>query len=229
VNGNVGASQAHLVEGYSIPYRAVLTDLPTDGTTITIVLGYDIKHSDKHAIDYITHYDRLEPHSPFGHTAEAVDPTDGIAGLSEAVFDTTAVDPPDTTASPVAGQPLTSFDALIASEGAGAAVVSIFGGNFSGPLADQFKYLVNGDLTAAQSETTFSLTFQATSPTVVLAWGGHIASRVDWGYATDGTPLSAGGVSGSPYHMRTKSWNLGNLGTRTDHCPPGPCSRPARS
>jgi len=53
VNGNAGASQAHYVEGYSIPYRAVMTDIPT-GTSITVVLGYDIKHSGKHALDFLT-------------------------------------------------------------------------------------------------------------------------------------------------------------------------------
>jgi hypothetical protein len=41
VSGNVGASQGHLLEGYSIPYRAVMTNLPL-GTTIEMVLGYDI-------------------------------------------------------------------------------------------------------------------------------------------------------------------------------------------
>ncbi len=209
VTGNVGSSQAHLVEGYSIPYRAVLTDLQV-GTPVTIVLGYDIKHSNKHAIDYITHYDRLEPHSPFGHDAEDVSPTDGVSGINAAT-DTTPVDPPSTTGTPVAGQPLTSFNALPPAE----RVVTIFGGNFSGVAANEFQYVTNGSLTAAQSETRFSLTFTPLSSTVVLAWGGHIASRVDWGFEADGvTPRSAGGVSGSPYHMRTISWNLGNLGNQ---------------
>jgi len=47
-NGNAGASQSHYVEGYSIPYRAVMTNLPTS-TSITVVLGYDIRHSGKNA------------------------------------------------------------------------------------------------------------------------------------------------------------------------------------
>jgi len=56
VSGNVGAQQGHLAEGYSIPYRAILTDLPA-ATEVTLVLGYDIKHSGAHALDYLTHYD----------------------------------------------------------------------------------------------------------------------------------------------------------------------------
>ena len=35
VNGNVGASQAHMLEGYSTPFRAVMTNLPT-GSPITL-------------------------------------------------------------------------------------------------------------------------------------------------------------------------------------------------
>src|SRR3989338_256273 len=81
VAGNVGASQGHYLEGHSIPYRAVLTNLPTS-TTITLTLGYDIKHSGAHAIDYLTSYERLDPHAQFGHGSENVDPTDGVSGFS---------------------------------------------------------------------------------------------------------------------------------------------------
>src|SRR5215208_3066918 len=35
VNGNVGATQGHLLEGYSIPYRAVMNNLPLN-TPITV-------------------------------------------------------------------------------------------------------------------------------------------------------------------------------------------------
>ena len=43
VNGNAGHQNAHYLEGHSIGYRARLTDLPV-GETITLILGYDIKH-----------------------------------------------------------------------------------------------------------------------------------------------------------------------------------------
>ena len=38
---------------------------------------------------------------------------------------------------------------------------------------------------------------EAIAPQVVLAWGGHIASRLDWGNANGVVNLK-----GSPYHMR---------------------------
>src|SRR3972149_5367296 len=44
VNGNTGSSNSHLIEGYSQSYRAVFTSLPV-GETITLTIGYDIKHS----------------------------------------------------------------------------------------------------------------------------------------------------------------------------------------
>ena len=42
-----------------------------------------------------------------------------------------------------------------------------------------------------------TIAFTASASTVVLAWGGHVASQVDWGAGN-----AAGAISGSPYHMR---------------------------
>ena len=64
VNGNAGEQNAHYIEGWSIPYRCVMTDLPLN-TSITLTLGYDIRHSNKNALDYQTYYNRLSPHDSF--------------------------------------------------------------------------------------------------------------------------------------------------------------------
>jgi hypothetical protein len=48
-------------------------------------------------------------------------------------------------------------------------------------------------------ERTITLTFTADVKNPVLAWGGHIARRRDWGVNN-----AAIQVSGSPYHMRLK-------------------------
>src|SRR3989344_3136900 len=190
VNGNAGGSNSHYVEGLSIPYRTIMTDLPT-GTSVELILGYDIKHSDTHAIDYLTHFDRLEPHTPFGHSAESIDPTNGVSGLSGT-----------TTTFPI---PAPSFNSLPASE----RLMTLYGGTITG-----MSYVSEGSLTASQSETQIKVIFTPDSETAVFAWGGHIASRLDWGYDSDGVPLSAGGISGSPYHMRLIDWNLNNLGNQ---------------
>src|SRR5512146_413713 len=71
VNGNVNQSQAHMVEGYSVPYRVVMTDMPI-GTVVHLTLEFDTRHSNANALDFLTGYDNLDPHTVWGHTTEAV-------------------------------------------------------------------------------------------------------------------------------------------------------------
>jgi hypothetical protein len=201
VNGNAGQSNSHYMEGMSIAYRCVMSSLPT-GSPITITFGYDVKHSDKFALDYLTQYHRLEPHIVFGHPAEPQDPTAGTS-LNPAVFSTFAIPVPSSAGSPMPGQPTTSFNSLPSGE----RVFTIYGGTIN-----SITYGAAANLSASQSEQTITIVFTASSATAILAWGGHIGSRLDWGYDSQGSPNSAGGISGSPYHMRLKSWSLGNLG-----------------
>ena len=92
--------------------------------------------------------------------------------------------------------------------------MALFGGTFEpvnppgGGAQTAIYYVSQGSLTANSSETTIAVSFKATSSTVVLAWGGHIARGDQWNGA------SASAISGSPYHMRTKSWNLNNVGNQ---------------
>ena len=112
VNGNAGPEHSHYAEGHSIPYRARMTELPVGGT-VTIELGYDIKHGGKHALDFLTHYQRLLPHGGFGHTPEVVTPYDifgnGVQGVSS-TFSEYPIPVPLTTGTPVGGQPATRFN-----------------------------------------------------------------------------------------------------------------------
>ena len=68
----------------------------------------------------------------------------------------------------------------------------------------------NGNVTsvvygpAVSGSRTVVITFTATASTVVVAWGGHIGSQIDWGAGN-----SAGSISGSPYHMRLESCSFG--------------------
>lgn len=209
-NGNAGQSNSHYVEGQSIPYRAVLTDLPV-GASITLTLGFDIKHGGKHAIDYLTSFKRLQPHLYASHsTPENVDPLAGLSGTFSAPM-MFSLPSPSSVGSPVPGQPSASFSSLPNEE----KQMTIYNGTITG-----ITYLNQGDLNASQSEATINVTFTPTSETAVLAWGGHIASRADWGFA-NGVPMSAGGLNGSPYHMRLIDWvnntpppSLKNLGSQ---------------
>ncbi|MGH8991987.1 MAG: hypothetical protein ACRDZ7_10750 [Acidimicrobiia bacterium] len=196
VNGNAGTSQAHYAEGLSIPYRAVMADLPT-GTPITVTLGYSVKHSDAHSIDFLTTYDRLEPHAGYGHLAEDIEPTDGVTGIS-ATIGTFDIPAPSFAGSPVPGQPTAAFNALPAAE----RKMTLFGGTITG-----MAYVSQGDLNASNSDTLISVTFTADSASAVLSWGGHIGEATVWGEGN-----SASGINGSPYHMRLDAWTLGNLG-----------------
>jgi hypothetical protein len=67
---------------------------------------------------------------------------------------------------------------------------------WGGPIS-AVSYISQGDYTAKDASTRFSITFTSTGSTAILAWGGHIASRADWGAGN-----SAGAVSGSSYHTR---------------------------
>jgi hypothetical protein len=215
-SGNAGSSNSHYLESHSLPYRTVMTGLPTDGTVVELIVGYNVKRSGAYAIDYLTHYQRVLPHLSFAHSGpETFDPLSGIAGVSGTM--TTApipiptqnvsVDPDGAESDPAALQPSTSMSSLAASE----RQMTLFGGS----LID-VSYVVEGDVSLAtgSSEAQVKIRFTADSPTAVLAWGGHIACRWDWGFNDDGTPRSAGGISGSSYHMRLVTWSLGSLGNQ---------------
>ena len=196
-NGNAGSSNSHYIEGHSIAYRLYLTNLTTSAPadTHSVVIEWDIKHSSRNSIDYITRVDRLQPHTQFlpSHGQEAVDP---LEGLLESFSGPTMFAIPTPPVSVLVGgvpQPTTSFGNL----GSAEREMWIYNGTIT-----YLKYVRNadgnfGDLGAAQSATRLRVGFTATSPSVVIAWGGHIGTMVDWGAGN-----SAGGISGSPYHTR---------------------------
>jgi hypothetical protein len=202
VNGNLGVANAHYNEEMSVPFQCIMTGL-TPGVQVVLVIGYDVRNSSKNAFDYLTHYDRLLPHNFNLHnTAEAINPLTGT-GLSAATpYTTYPIPAPSSAGSTVPGQPTASFNSLPAGE----RLMTLFNGTI-----DSMYYVVQGNLTAAQSETQLAIKFTPSGAIAVLAWGGHIGSRNYWGY-TSGIPNSAGGISGSPFHMRLNSWSLNNLG-----------------
>jgi hypothetical protein len=208
VNGNAGSSNAHYVEGHSIAYRSLITGL-TVGNQYEYIIEWDTKNSDAMAIDYITHFQRLEPHSQFtpAHSAEVINPRIYIsngkeyqlglsAGTNPNTFD---IPEPGPVPTPVANLPQNSFKALTTAE----RKFTIYNGTIT-----NMAYISQGPLNTSASKITTSMKirFTAAKDSVVLAWGGHIASRLDWGFI-NGKPRSAGGISGSPYHMRQISMN----------------------
>lgn len=212
VNGNAGASNAHYQEGQSIAYRMVMQNLTLGSHAV--VIEWDVKHSNANAIDFITHFQRvnesIQPCGPANH------PEDIVPGCNAGSFTTFDIPAPTGVNSPIAGLPQNAFNAL--------PVAQRRMTMYNGTITSMVYTNPQGDLSTAQSSTRITINFTAANSTVVMAWGGHIARAVDWG-----TGNSASGISGSPYHTRLIS--LDGSGGNQDRSlsanavePPNPCA-----
>jgi hypothetical protein len=193
INGNVNGQKAHWQEGEFISYRATLTHLVPGAHTLDI--HWDVVHGGKHAIDYLGSFDATETTSPVPTQFHANnnDPCGDVLSASEC-----------TPSAPQETAPIGAFTPANCGGSAGtfsgsqvAGAIKLFGDALTGSAS--FSYL-NENVPAGQGqcssfgEISFSTT--GTDQTIVIAWGGHIASQDDWG-----TGNSASGISGSPYHM----------------------------
>lgn len=187
-NGNLTQNDSLYYEGSSVAYRAAMTDL-TPGATYAVTIEWDSTQSGKHAIDYLTSYDRTvtaaDPCAGYTCGASAqlaipVDPNVAAAGVTEVsdrnftVFGATF---------PTGGQTVTNSGNLC--------------GSSTCLLASNPTAHVRSGTYAGTSQTSITVYMTAVDATVILAWGGHIAERRDWGAAS-----SAVAIPGSPYHMR---------------------------
>src|SRR5205809_3425752 len=189
VNGNAGFQNAHYLEGHGLPYRCTMSDLPLN-TTITIRLGFDIKHSGKNALDYLTGFQLLDPHTQFVHsprvgTPEVVNPT---IGTSFQVANHPEIVPvPDSERDiplPLPTIPQNSFNNLPTQtlRDASKRKMSLWGATlnaitYKDTLAEwNAKLDPSVDIAQVQIDVTF--TTDKNSSVAVLAWAGHIASRV---------------------------------------------------
>lgn len=182
VNGNAGASNSHWREGDSLPYRMKLTSVGAGTWTLTI--GWDVTHGGAHAIDYLTTYNR---------TDAAADPCSSV-GCSLSNFDTFPIPTdPAYTGCPLSGTQVPGLFYIFGATGTTVDIVSVS------------SYLLTGCVNPASDvENRISIRFTSTDPSPVIAWGGHVATSADWGQG-----LAAGGISGSPYHMRLKGFCTG--------------------
>ena len=210
-NGNLNHNNSKYVEGQSIPYRSIIDGL-TPGATYQLLIEWDTTQSGKHAIDYLTSFDR---------TVTNADPCVSVTcGASS----TLAIpnDPNVTGAGvvPPAGQVFTAYGATFPTPGTEVSNT----GNLCGAAtctvtSNPTPFLLTGDYGGA-SHTSTRVYFTATSTTAVLSWGGHIATRLDWG--VDGSAVS---ISGSPYHMRVHEFTCSD----TENCSVGNMDRSLES
>ncbi|HKY27357.1 MAG TPA: hypothetical protein VJM12_05360, partial [Pyrinomonadaceae bacterium] len=182
-NGNVNQNQAHYKEGDSVPYRMKFDQLVIGGTN-TLTISWDTTKNGKHAIDYLTDYDRTE--------STGNNPCSGVAGCTLA-SETTFPIPVDPRVTNGQNQVPGGGDDIVQVPGN----FSMFGGTITAVSA----YSITGTY-AGDSTTFITITFTSNVTNPVMAWGGHIATRLDWGVAN-----SAINISGSPYHMRLEALN----------------------
>jgi hypothetical protein len=197
VNGNVGTQNSQYSEDQYLPYRMVFTNL-TSNATYTVVIGYDTIHSGKHAIDYLGTYNTKQITTRATDTAALRSDTDPCTDILGA---TTCAMAPSTIA--ITKDPLVTAQTnpytLQPIYEPNNQVFTMWGGNLL-----SFAYV--GNVVSNDVERQVRLTFTAAGDTVVLAWSGHVAYGGDWGAGN-----SAGGISGSPYHMRLKGFCPGTI------------------
>jgi len=197
LGGNLNANKAHYVEGHSVPIRLPMIGLSSG--THTILFQWNTQISGKAANDYLTHYNRMLPHNQFGlHTVpEQINPLTNIAGPFYST-NTFPIPAPSSVGSPVPGQPTASFNALPANE----RLMTIYNGTIISMV-----YTNEESLTEAGSKSQMLVTFSTTNSTVVLAFGGHLGSKLDWGAGG-----SASSISGASYHFNNEKLDGASAG-----------------
>jgi hypothetical protein len=182
VTGNLNPNNSLYREGDFVPFRSALTSL-VPGRSYSLRIGYDAVEKGLHAYDYLGSVDGSE-----SAPGQQVVPCYGVAGTAGPHAcgngPSTLAVPKDTDTSFPGGsqQKPGEFSAWGATLTQAAYVnPAPIGANTPGTVARQID-----------------VTFTAAGDTVVLAWGGHIASTLDWGAGR--TFISA--ASGSSFHMR---------------------------
>ncbi len=171
-------------EGQTVPYRTRFENLVA-GTTYSVNIEWDTTQGSKHALDYLRSYNA---------TMTAAQPCASLNGLPAGLCSgapSTAAIPIDTF---MAADPDWIANGGVQEPGA----FTMFGAALSQLSSAAYTYPATY---TGNSKTSIKVTFVANSTDAVLAWGGHIAAREDWGNGN-----SAVAISGSPYHMRIISW-----------------------
>ncbi len=183
VTGNLNPNNSLYREGDFVPMRSKITSLVA-GRTYALRIGYDAVEKGLHAYDYLGSVDGSE-----SAPGQQVVPCDGVGDTAGphacGNAPSTLQVPKDTN---------TTFPPNGASQLPGK--FSAWGAALAGAA-----YLNPAPITPGSGGTVereIDVAFTAEGPTVVLAWGGHIASVLDWGAGR--TFISAG--SGSSFHMR---------------------------
>jgi hypothetical protein len=167
VTGNINKKAGHYAEGQAVPFRLILSGYIPGSTGHTVTLEWDTTDGGRHAYDYLATFDRTET------LAMGNNPCSGVAGCSLGTF--------------------TTFPIPLDPQVAGAGVTQVPGvfALFGGTITSVSAYTLIGSY-SGRSTTLITLVFTANQTNSVLAWSGHLASRIDWGLA-DGTAADVNG------------------------------------
>ncbi|HAX96674.1 MAG TPA: hypothetical protein DCY35_09175, partial [Prolixibacteraceae bacterium] len=193
VTGNVNAAKAHFACGMTIPYRMSISGL-VSGNSYQVVIGYDTKKSGKHAIDFLTAFDRPTRHEEiFGHEPSTIDPLIGLLPAGTSYNDYPLPAPTANMYVDATGMwgPISGFNQTVTD---GWSYFRIYNG---ATIGDGLIYQgTDPALTTASDYLVVNFTVNQGQSRVVLAWGGNIACSERWGEG-----MSAEAIPGSPYHM----------------------------
>ena len=201
--GNLNGSNAAYDEGGTIPYRIVFQGL-TPGQAYKVTIDYPTTGGGKHIIDYLTSYDRsISPN-----------PCDGFACVGPAVTLPIPIDAHVTVSgvTQLPGQFFTLYN------GTFVAAPTTYPAGTPGNLCTAYPCIINQNpspyvLTGSylgDSDTSLEVYIVANASTAVLAWGGHIATRTDWG--STNTIIY---TTGAAYHMILQDFTCQNSTTCT--------------
>ena len=207
--GNSNGSKSHFAEGYSVPYRIEFTTLEAN-QQYRVRIAFDVKKNEKVSFDYITGFQNLQLRQSL--PSELVDPLvgTGLASLSGISSSFLAIPAPTfTTNTSFNSTASASFSQLKTAAGLNPET-SMPTSPYSASLRNKgnmviwnatlnsIQYVGGVDISPATVSVAMDVVFTKANNAnnVVLAWGGHIASLLDWGVGN-----SASSIPGSPYHM----------------------------
>jgi uncharacterized repeat protein (TIGR01451 family) len=182
-NGNLNGTNTLYREGEAVPYRALFPDLAPGSYTVTIGYDYTKEQSGetKHALDYLTDYRFSE---------EDADACNDVYGPDcDVLGDDQVLIPED----PAFAPPL---PAEISINQADNQYFRIWNAEFGAAPTYVGATPLNPTGTTSRYILVTFIVPAGPARDVVLAWGGHIASQLEWGLGQ-----SASAIPGSPFHM----------------------------
>ena len=179
ITGNNNSVKSEYMEDDVVPYRLYL-DRVRPGTH-TLTLEYQSTKSGKHAFDYLMTYNETELNPPIDEDI------DNFPWSGPSTF-------------PIPLDENVSDAGVIQKPG----VFTIYNGEITAAEIDTLLGSYDKD-----SHTQLTITFTTNTKEVLIVWGGHIASAVDWGIDN-----SASAIPGSPYHMKLIAIDGKSVGQR---------------